>query len=273
MIEDPAYPGIWSALSAAGARPRAIAVDDQGFDVARAARVPDARVAVLTPSHQFPLGMTLSLERRFALLDWAAEQNAWIIEDDYDSEFRYEGPPVSSLQGLDANGRVLYIGTFSKVLLPSLRLGYLVVPPQLVDAFRTALRFCGGQPSLVTQVGLADFIDRGHFTSHLRAMRKRYAERRDVLRRCLERQLGHRLRVRPDDGGMHLVAELLPGRGVTSDIELERRAAKIGMHCRPLSRYVQTRKSRNGLIMGFAGHTSRRLREAVDRLAKLVDAK
>src|SRR5262249_4356701 len=156
---------------------------------------PDARLAYVAPSHQYPLGVTLSLPRRLALLDWAQRGDAWVVEDDYDSEFRYTGRPLAALQGLDRTGRVLYLGTFSKVLFPALRLGYLVVPPDLVDAFTAARAATDRQAATLTQAVVTDFIDEGHFLRHLRRMRTLYAERQEVLLRAARREWGGLLEV------------------------------------------------------------------------------
>ena len=175
-LEDPGYLGARGALMAAGARLVPVPVDGDGLDVARGLRAaPDARLAYVTPSHQYPLGVTMSLARRLALLEWAHARRAWIVEDDYDSEYRYTGRPLASLQGLDRHGRVIYVGTFSKVLFPALRLGYVVVPPALVDAFAAARGLVDRHPPSVTQAVLAEFIAEGSFARHVRRMRMRYA--------------------------------------------------------------------------------------------------
>lgn len=271
LVEDPCWPGIAGTLTGSGAEPVFVPVDDYGFDVARAeALCPEARVAFVTPSHQYPLGMTMPLERRLALLDWAIRKRGFVVEDDYDSDFRYSGTPVASLQGLDATsagGQVLYLGTFSKLLFPSLRLGYLVVPPALVDACHRARRVLDGHASLVTQVALADFAEAGHLTSHLRSMRELYAERREVLLGALHRHLAGALTPKPEEGGMHLYVELAAG---LSDVDIVERAARLGIEARALSRYCRG-QARNALFLGFAAHRPEKLRWAVRRLAAAVE--
>ncbi|SRR6266851_6959096 len=176
-IEDPGSLAARGALLGAGARLVPVPVDREGLVVAAGiARCPHARLAFVAPSHQAPLGVTLSLARRLALLQWARQQSAWILEDDYDSEYRYAGRPLEALQGLDNANRVIYIGTFSKVLFPALRLGYLVVPSELGEVFIAARRFVDRHVSALEQVALADFMLEGHFTRHLRRMRTLYAE-------------------------------------------------------------------------------------------------
>ncbi len=211
-VEDPGYPGARGALVAAGIRLAPVPVDGEGLDVGRGARqAPHARLVYVTPSHQYPLGVTMSLHRRLALLEWASRSGAWILEDDYDSEYRYGGRPLAALQGLDTAGRVIYVGTFSKVLFPSLRLGYLVVPPELVDAFVAARALADRHSPSVTQAALADFIDGGHFARHVRRTRALYAERQAALVRAVRRALRGLLDVTPAEAGMHLLGWLPAG--------------------------------------------------------------
>ena len=187
-------------------------VDADGLDVEAGARLaPRARLAYVTPSHQYPLGVTMSLARRLALLEWARQARAWIIEDDYDSEYRYVGRPLSALQGLDTAGRVVYVGTLSKVLFPSLRLGYLVVPPSLVDVFAGARAIADRHAPLIAQAVLSDFIEDGHFARHIRRTRMLYAERQAALLDVAPRELAGRLDVPAAGAGMHLVGWLPPG--------------------------------------------------------------
>jgi GntR family transcriptional regulator / MocR family aminotransferase len=225
-VEDPCYPAARGALVGSGARLAPVTVDSEGLDVAAGeTRAVDARLAYITPSHQYPLGVTMSLARRLALLDWANRSGAWILEDDYDSEYRYSGRPLSSLQGLDDGGRVLYLGTFSKVLSPALRLGYLVVPPDLVDAFVAARALVDRHSPMMEQAVLVEFIAEGHFARHVRRMRSLYAERRDALVEALGRGLAGLIEVGAVDAGLHLVGWLPEG---TDDREASRRAAALG---------------------------------------------
>ncbi|NAN55829.1 PLP-dependent aminotransferase family protein, partial [Pseudomonas protegens] len=208
-LEEPGYFMARSALLEAGAQLVPVPVDDQGLDVAQGiARAPEAGFAVVTPTHQSPLGMSLSLPRRLALLDWANRQGSWIIEDDYDSEYRYQGKPLPALKSLDQQGRVLYTGTFSKVLFPGLRLAYLVVPAEQTPAFaRQADRLHNHCPHLL-QATVAAFLNEGHFARHLNKMRGLYARRRQWLVEALHQKVGGRLQIDPQAGGMHVVAGL-----------------------------------------------------------------
>ena len=254
-IEDPGYWGVRSVLTAAGIRTVPLPVDDEGmrFDVPARGRqrAKPPKLMVVSPSHQYPLGSVMSLARRRALLATAHATDAWIAEDDYDSEFRYGSRPLPSLQGLDEGGRVLYMGTFSKVLFPSLRIGYLVVPPALADAFATGLSemFRGGQ--VLTQAVLADFIAEGHFVSHIRRMRGVYAERRETLLASIANEFGESLPVHDGASGLHLVLGLPAG---TNDVAVADLALANDVVTRPLSRYYQDDARRQpGLLLGY-GH-------------------
>ncbi|MCA9968233.1 MAG: PLP-dependent aminotransferase family protein, partial [Anaerolineales bacterium] len=188
--EEPGYSGFKESVASLGGRLIPVKVDEKGLCTTTGnAADPAARLAYVTPSHQYPLGVTMTLSRRIQLLDWAAKSRAWILEDDYDSEYRYTGHPISSLQGLDRNGCVIYMGTFSKVLFPGLGLGYLVVPHSLVDAFVSARSLSERQGSVITQATLAAFIEEGHFARHIRQMRMLYHERREMLLAALDRDL------------------------------------------------------------------------------------
>ncbi|CAJ0807936.1 HTH-type transcriptional regulatory protein GabR [Ralstonia psammae] len=254
-IEDPGYWGVRSVLTAAGVRTVPLPVDDEGmrFDIPSRGRQRSKppKLMVVSPSHQYPLGSVMSLARRRALLATAHATDAWIVEDDYDSEFRYGSRPLPSLQGLDEGGRVLYMGTFSKVLFPSLRIGYLVVPPALADAFATGLSemFRGGQ--ILTQAVLADFIAEGHFVSHIRRMRGVYAQRRETLLASIGREFGDALPVHDGASGLHLVLGLPAG---TNDVAVADLALANDVVTRPLSRYYQDDARRlPGLLLGY-GH-------------------
>jgi GntR family transcriptional regulator/MocR family aminotransferase len=243
----------------------AVPVDDDGLDVSAGQRLcPDARLVYVTPSHQYPLGVTLSLARRLALLDWARRAGAWIIEDDYDSEFRYAGRPLAALQGLDQDGRVVYVGTFSKSLYPALRLAYLVVPPDLVDAFTAARAVTDRQAPTLMQAVVADFLTEGHFVRHIRRMRTVYSELQETLLRAAERDLGGQLELSPSATGMHLVGWLELGR---HDVEVSRAAARLGVEAAPLSSCCITRPERGGLLLGYAVFDARQIRDGVRRLA------
>jgi GntR family transcriptional regulator/MocR family aminotransferase len=267
-IEDPGHVGTRSALIGAGVRVIPVAVDAEGLDVEDGIRrEPRARLCCVTPSHQYPLGATLSLPRRLALLEWARRADARIIEDDYDSEFRYTGRPLASLQGQDNDGRVIYVGTFSKALFPSLRLGYLVAPPDLVDAFVTARALADGHSPLLTQAVLTDFFTEGHFARHVRRMRAIYAERQDALLRAARRELGDKLQVAPSATGLHLVAWLR--RGV-DDRMASAAAAGCGVEAPPISAYRVRPSRRGGLLLGYGGVSPRLIRDGVRALAGIA---
>jgi GntR family transcriptional regulator/MocR family aminotransferase len=268
FVEDPGYRGARDVLRMVGARLRAVPVDAEGFDVAAAvARGGRARAAYVTPSHQYPLGVTMSASRRLQLLDWAARTGAWIVEDDYDSEYRYESLPVAALQGLDADGRVVYIGTFSKVLFPALRLGYVVVPRDLVRDFVAVREAMDVFPPRLPQAMLADFIAEGHFARHVRRVRGIYRERRAALVAALGHALGTHVEVVGDAAGMHLVAALKRGH---ADGPVALRAAAEGLWTMPLSSCYLGRPARQGLVLGFGGATVAEIRAGTARLRRLL---
>jgi len=267
-VEDPGYLGSRAALQGAGVRCAPIPVDGDGLRVeVGLRRSPEARLACVTPSHQYPLGVTMSLPRRMALLEWARRRSAWIVEDDYDSEFRYAGRPLAALQGLDTAGLVVYTGSFSKVLFPALRLGYLVVPEGLVDAFLSARALTDRHSPGLEQAIVAEFIEAGHFGRHVRRMRALYAERRQMLAEALERELGGGIEVTGGEAGMHLVAWL---SGHASDRDVSERAAAAGIIAPPLSAYTMRARIRPGLRLGYAALSERQIREGVRILAKVL---
>jgi GntR family transcriptional regulator/MocR family aminotransferase len=264
-MEDPGYAGARGALLAAGAEVVPVPIDDDGLIVdlgtRRAAR---ARMAYVSPSHQYPLGVTLSLPRRLQLLEWAARSCAWILEDDYDAEFRHSGRQVPSLQGLDRAGRVLYVGTFSKVLYPALRLGFIVVPDELVDAFSRGVAVSGYRAPTVEQAVLADFIADGHFSRHLRRLRVRYQEARSVLETEVHRLVDSALTISGSTVGMHVVGRLPNG---TDDRLASRRAGAVGLCTPPLSAYAIERPNVTGLVLGYGHLSNQAIRHGVERLA------
>ncbi len=210
-IEEPGYPPTRAVLLAAGARPVPVAVDEEGLSVARGrALEPAARLISVSPSHQFPLGITMSLKRRLELLDQARAAGGFVLEDDYDSEYRYAGRPLAALQGLDRDGRVIYVGTMSKVMFPGLRVGYMVVPEQLIEAFLAVRALVDAHPSSIAQAALVDFIGEGHLAAHIRRMRALYGERQAALIAAVRGRLGERLALAPSAAGMHLVGHLGP---------------------------------------------------------------
>jgi GntR family transcriptional regulator/MocR family aminotransferase len=264
-IEDPGYLGARGAFLGADTRVVPVPVDDEGLMVScGVARQPAARMVYVTPSHQFPIGVTMSLARRLALLEWVRRSNAWVIEDDYDSEFRYSGRPIAALQGLDFTGRVIYLGTFSKVLFPSLRLGYLILPPELVAPFTNARALVARHSPLIDQAVLADFIAEGHFARHIRRMRALYAHRHATFIEAARKELGGLLDVEPQDAGMHLVGWLPQG---VDDVAASRSAFAHGVEAPALSAYAMERPARGGLLLGFTATGTREIREGMRRLA------
>ena len=269
-IEDPGYSRATGAFRWAGAHAVPVPLDGEGLDLeAGRAQSESARLAYVTPSHQYPMGITMSLPRRLDLLDWAEQSKAWILEDDYDSEYRYEGRPIAALQGLDDAGRVIYVGSFSKVLFPSLRLGYLVVPDPLVEPFVRAKSLVDRCPPLVPQMVVTDFLEEGYFDSHLRRMRALYAERQSVLIETLNERAGHWLDVNSDEAGLHLTAfldERLDGGAVAAAIEARDVVAPR------LSFYSERSLDRDGLVLGYAAVDEAAIREGVERLADALEA-
>jgi GntR family transcriptional regulator/MocR family aminotransferase len=267
-VEDPGYPLTHAQLLLAKARPHAIPVDDQGLivDVARR-RAPRARAVFVTPSHQFPSGVAMSMARRLELLAWARQSGAFIVEDDYTSEFRYSGPPLASLQGLDEAEQVIYVGTFNKALFPGLRIGYAVVPRALLQAFISARYLIDRQPATLQQTVVSEFMQQGHFAAHIRRMRQLYREQRDALAETLIRRAAGRLDAALPDQGMHLVAYLPDG---TSDTEIEAAARRAGIVVRAISRFYRSARPRPGLMLGFSGFPRQLIMPAAARLARLV---
>ncbi|HEV7502529.1 MAG TPA: PLP-dependent aminotransferase family protein [Vicinamibacteria bacterium] len=267
-VEEPGYEGARHALAMAGARLVPVPVDHDGLDVpAGIKKSPRARAAHVTPSHQYPLGVTMSAARRLQLLEWAQATGAWVIEDDYDSEYRYESQPIAALQGLDRDARVIYIGTFSKVLFPALRVGYLVIPTDLLGRFaavRQAMDIC---PPALNPAVLGDFIAEGHFARHLRKTRALYADRRHALVEALGHELGGRLEVVGAAAGLHLTALLARRAG---DRGLAERAARDGLWVMPLSACYLGPPARQGLVLGYGGTSAAQMPAAVRRLRRVL---
>jgi GntR family transcriptional regulator / MocR family aminotransferase len=268
-VEDPGYPLTRQALMAAGATVRPIPVDGQGIDVGAGIKsAPNARAVFVTPSHQFPTGVVLSMARRLELLAWARKKNAWIVEDDYASEFRYGGRPLASLQGLDEGERVIYIGTLNKALFPGLRMGYAVVPRALLRAFVAARYLMDRQPSTLCQAVVAAFMEEGHFAAHIRRMRLLYRDQRDVLVAALKSRLGADVTVDAPDQGMHLVAYTRRG---LSDVAIERAGRQHGVIVRAMSRLHVAAAPRSALVLGFSGYPRQTIGPAVESLAQVVE--
>jgi GntR family transcriptional regulator/MocR family aminotransferase len=267
-IEEPGYPGTRQALIMAGAQLVPVPVDHDGLNVDEGVRRgADARAVFITPSHQYPLGVSMTATRRMQLLNWAARSGAWIIEDDYDSEYRFGGRPIPSLQGLDTGERVIYVGTFSKVMFPALRLGYMVVPNDLVEAFSAARDAMDQFSSTLYQAVVADFIREGHFARHIRRMRMLYLERRTALVEAIQNQLKNRLEVIGAEAGMHLAALLPPG---LSDVAISKKAAEIGISAMPLSSCYLKTPVRPGLILGYGGTDASQIRDGMRKLRTII---
>ena len=267
-LEEPGYFGAHRAFRAAGTQLVPVPVDEEGLNVAalqrRGAKI---RAVYVTPSHQYPLGMTMSARRRFGLLDWAARHEAWILEDDYDSEFRYVSRPVGSLQGMDARDRVIYMGTFSKAFFPALRLGYVVVPPTLWTGFlQSRFAFDLFTPTLY-QRALAEFLEEGHFARHLRRMRSAYLERRDALLRGLTLHCGDLVRVHNSDAGLHVTVLLRNGM---DDHDVAERLGRRGIAALALSNAYVGPTRRQGLLLGFGCAAPQRLLDATRILGDVL---
>jgi len=261
-MENPGYPGAAIAFKAAGAKISAICVDNEGM------RTPDtnlagARLVYVTPGHQFPLGVTMSVGRRLQLLDWAAKSGALILEDDYDSEYRYVGRPVPALQGLDRHGLVIFMGSFSKVLFPSLRVGYLVAPADLMDYFAATLSVTNRHAPLLEQAILCDFITEGHLGRHLRRMREVYARRLSILLECARQSLCGLLEISGVEAGLQIAGWLHRGLNAES---VATAAAARDVEVTALSRYRQGAAVREGLQLGFAAVDSKEIRRGVQEL-------
>lgn len=268
-LENPGYFGARGALLAAGARLVPVPVDEQGLvvEIGRE-RCESARLVCTTPSHQFPTGVTMSLARRMLLLDWARQAGVWILEDDYDSEYRFRGRPLEALQGLDHDGRVLYIGTFSKVLFPALRLGYLVAPTELIEPLLLMRRSLDMHLPMLEQMALCDFLHEGYYARHLRRTRHHYQKLRDLLSHELQAHLGGLLEMHASDVGMHLVGWLPPGK---DDRRAAQLAAQVGIQMLPVSTYSLEPLSRGGLVFGYAGTDEEAIPSGVKRLAAALE--
>jgi GntR family transcriptional regulator/MocR family aminotransferase len=269
-MEDPGYNFARNIFAISGCQIVPVPVDTEGLDVASGVkRCRDARAVLVTPSHQYPLGVTMSASRRLDLLDWAEGRRSWILEDDYDSEYRYEGMPITSLQGLDRNSRVVYIGTFSKVLFPSLRLGYVVLPADLVERF-LAVRFAIDiSPPTFYQKVVADFIREGHFSRHIRRMRSIYGQRRSALLRCIRQELGTTAEVAGGETGLHLSVIL---NGI-SDREVAARAARQNLSLMPLSPFYARKAAPQGFVLGFGSTSVQQMPAAVHKLCMLLKSR
>lgn len=264
-IEDPSYQGTTEVLRVAGAHVLPVTVDRDGVDPEKMPM--NARVAFVTPSHQYPSGAILPLQRRLALLEWAKSRNAIVVEDDYDGEFRYEGQPLESLQGLDREGRVIYVGTFSRTIFSALRIGYLIAPRRLVTAFMAAKWLCDRHTASLEQQALAEFISNGMYERHLRRMRRRNASRRKALLEAIRIHLGNRVEVTGDGAGAHVV--LWPAKGVSEESVIaaaaERRVRVYG-----ISPYFLRKPTRPGILVGYSRMNEVQIREGIRRLGEVL---
>ncbi len=264
-VEDPQYQGTREVLRAAGARLRPVPVDRDGLDPAMLPAA--ARMTFVTPSHQFPTGAILPLARRLALLQWAARSGGVVVENDYDGEFRYDGQALESLQGLDEEGRVIYMGTFSRTVFSALRIGYLVVPKALVRAFTAAKWLSDRHTATLEQQTLADFITSGMYERHLRRIRRRNSARRRTLLDAIHKYLGDRVEVTGDGAGAHVV--LWP-HGSSSEEAHVSRAASVGVRIYGISRYFLRRPSPVGLLVGYTRLGEHAIKESIRRLAEAI---
>lgn len=270
-VEEPGYPATHQALRAAGAQIVPVPVDAQGLNVAYGTRTAQgARAAFVTPSHQFPLGSTLTAARRIELLGWAARNSAWVIEDDYDSEYRFSGNPIASLQGLDTGGRVVYVGTLTKVMFPALRLGFIVTPRHLTSCFLNIRNVNDTlSTSVLYQMAMTDFIREGHFSRHLNRMRAIYMERRTLLAAAIRTRARGILHVIGEEAGMFLVALLVPG---VDDVEITAKALQMGIRVKALSQCYVNPPARGGLMLDYANSNPQAIPASVDALKAIVRA-
>ena len=266
-IEEPGYWPTGAVLGAAGAKLVPVPVDDEGMSVIDGLQItPSPRMICISPSHQFPLGVTMSLARRLELLEAARVAGSFVLEDDYDSEYRYAGRPLAALQGLDQGDRVIYLGTFSKVMFPGVRLGYMVVPDHLLDAFLKVRTLIDAHPSSIAQAALTDFIEEGHLAAHIRRMRPLYAERQAALIESL-RPVADRLALWPIDSGMHLVGRLEDG---CDDRAVSRFAQSRDVQAPALSAYYRGEPGSSGLVLGYAGVGGETIERAAGRLVQAI---
>ncbi len=267
LIEDPSYYGAKKVFEANGAPLIPVEVDENGLrtDILQNDKS-DAGFVYVTPSHQYPTGVTLSLERRFELIEWAARNGKWIVEDDYDSEFHYDGLPTACVQGLDNNDRTIYLGTFSKTLFPGLRLGYMVLPRQLVDSFVNARNIMDGYTPQIPQLTLARFMEDGYYNTHIRSMRKLYAERRHVMIASLEGQLSSVIDVLRPEGGLQIPCFLKPG---WSEEETIKKARRHGIDILGLSQLYTGNNRMEGWILGYSSLSNYEIEKSVKALSDI----
>jgi len=267
LVESPGYRDAFRLFEVNGAKIVPLSVDDDGFPVEKIPQTCCARLAFVTPSHQFPRGGMLSLSRRLALLEWAREHNAYVIEDDYDSELRYDGRPLAALQGLDESGQVIYLGTFSKVLFPALRLGYIVLPHSLLSPFFSAKELVDRGAPTLTQAAVADFISEGHFERHIRRLRKAYRERRRALDQAILTYLPDSVHYSSVPAGLHVMLYLPPS---CNEADVVRQAALAGVGVYPGAPFHLEKPAPPSILLGFSGLNSEQIAEGVKRLAGIL---
>jgi GntR family transcriptional regulator/MocR family aminotransferase len=268
-VEDPCYWAARRVFESCDLNLHPIAVDAEGIAPTASDLLTQPKLIYVTPSHQYPTGVVMSLARRRMLLDLALQKNAWILEDDYDSEFRYSGRPLASLQGLDTHGRVVYMGTFSKTLFPGIKVGYLVVPPRLTDAFKTGLYDLQRPGQMTVQAALADFINLGHFATHIRKLRQAYGAKRELLVKTLSSHLGGKVTISGEESGLHLLVEF---KNDVDDVSLARLAAESGLEVRALSDYYLSSPVRRGLLIGYAYVSPEKIAYYGRQLAQVIRA-
>lgn len=266
-IEEPAFPGMDGVVLGNGALIEPIALDDEGISMDYLAGLTGVKSIMVMPSRNYPLGTAMSLGRRMALLELARQKCSWIIEDDFDCEFRFDGPPLTSLQGLDRDGRVIYVGTFSRIIFPALRLGFVVVPETLVDPFIAAKAYIDGHASIIHQAVLADFFNEGYFDSHLRRMKKLYKERRNYLIEQVESRLSDYFKINLADGGLHIC---LLCKQPIEDTVLSRALHNVGIVARPLSSFYRLPFKKQGLVLGFAGFDKKTIDAGLQQIEKTI---
>ncbi|HEY8515549.1 MAG TPA: PLP-dependent aminotransferase family protein [Candidatus Binatia bacterium] len=271
VLEEPHYTGFSFCAAAAGARLVHVPVDEQGLRTSELGRIRAARLACVTPSHQFPAGGVLALPRRLELLDWARTRSAYVLEDDYDGEFRFAGQPLECLQALDRDGRVLYSGTASKILFPALRIGWLVVPEELLDVFRAALALADTGTATLEQLAFADLIAEGHLERHVRRIRLRHATRRAALLDAVARELGSRAELLGESAGLHVLLRLRElGRRDVTRLRAACRERGVGVY--PAAHFYAEPPPYAELLLGYGSLSERAIREGIRRLAQALDA-
>lgn len=267
-LYEPGYDGALGAFTSRGAKVCPVISDKNGMDISYAIKHwPHAKMIFTSPSHQFPLGGTLSLSRRIALLDWASENKMWIFEDDYNSEFRYTAQPIQALQGLDKQQRVIYAGSFSKMMFPGFHLGFLVIPKNLVESFKIAKYYADTRTPYLEQTILAAFISEGHYARHVRRVRKACHERQQVMIKAIQWYLPEIIHAEPSDSGIHIVCWL--SEEIQESYMIEQ-CRKVDLGAQPLSRYCQTQPTSQAILLGFAAHSPSEIVDGIKKLAQIL---